>query len=90
MAFIPDTQQAPRFVPDEVKAPTSTAYAGPVVEENPTWTSTGGGAAMGRPRRINRTNVQAEPRPLESTLAGVTKSVIDPVNLVLAIANRYS
>jgi hypothetical protein len=78
MAFIPDTQQAPRFVPDEVKAPTPTAYAGPVVEENPTWTSTGGGAAMGRPRRINRTNVQAEPRPLESTLAGVTKSVIDP------------
>jgi hypothetical protein len=78
MAFIPDTQQAPRFVPDEVKAPTPTAYAGPVVEENPTWASTGGGAAMGRPRRLNRTNVQAEPRPLESTLAGVTKSVIDP------------
>jgi hypothetical protein len=78
MAFIPDTQQAPRFTPDEVKAPTPTAYAGPVIEENPTWTSTGGGAAMGRPRRLNRTNVQAEPRPLESTLAGVTKSVIDP------------
>lgn len=78
MAFIPDTQQTPRFLPDEVKAPTPTAYAGPVIEENPTWTSTGGGAAMGRPRRLNRTNVQAEPRPLESTLAGVTKSVIDP------------
>ena len=78
MAFIPDTQQTTRFVPDEVKAPTPTAYAGPVVEENPTWTSTGGGAAMGRPRMVNRTNVQAEPRPLESTLAGVTKSVIDP------------
>jgi hypothetical protein len=78
MAFIPDTQQAPRFVPDEVKAPTPTAYAGPVVDENPVWTSTGGGAAMGRPRRLNRTNVQAQPRPLESTLAGVTKSVIDP------------
>jgi hypothetical protein len=78
MAFIPDTQQAPRFVPDEVKAPTPTAYAGPVIEENPTWTSTGGGAAMGRPRMVNRTNVQAQPRPLESTLAGVTKSVVDP------------
>lgn len=78
MAFIPDTQQTPRFVPDEVKVPTSTAYAGPVIEENPTWASTGGGAATGRPRRLNRTNVQAEPRPLESTLAGVTKSVIDP------------
>jgi hypothetical protein len=79
MAFIPDTQQTPRFVPDEVKAPTSTAYAGPVMEENPTWASTGGGAALGRPRRLNRTNVQAEPRPLESTLAGVTKSFIDPL-----------
>jgi hypothetical protein len=78
MAFKPDTQQAPRFVPDEVKAPAPTAYAGPVMEENPAFATTGGGAAMGRPRRLNRTNVQAEPRPLESTLAGVTKSVIDP------------
>ena len=78
MAFIPDTQQTPRFVPDEVKVPTSTAYAGPVADENPAFATTGGGAAMGRPRRFNRTNVQAEPRPLESTLAGVTKSVIDP------------
>jgi hypothetical protein len=78
MAFIPDTQQTPRFVPDEVKVPTSTAYAGPVADENPAFATTGGGAAMGRPRRLNRTNVQAEPRPLESTLAGVTKSVIDP------------
>lgn len=79
MAFVPDTEQPPRFVPDEVKQPTSTAYAGPVVEENPVWTSTGGGAAMGRPRMVNRTNVQTTPRPLESTLAGVTKSVIDPL-----------
>jgi hypothetical protein len=79
MAFVPDTQQAPRFVPDEVKAPASTAYAGPVIEENPVWASTGGGAAMGRPRMVNRTNVQAQPRPLESTLAGVTKSAIDPL-----------
>jgi hypothetical protein len=78
MAFIPDTQQTPRFVPDEVKVPTSTAYAGPVADENPAFATTGGGAAMGRPRRFNRTSVQAEPRPLESTLAGVTKSVIDP------------
>ena len=78
MAFLPDTQQTPRFVPDEAKTPTFTSYAGPVIEENPTWASTGGGAAMGRPRMVNRTNVQAQPRPLESTLAGVTKSVIDP------------
>ena len=79
MRFVPDTEQAPRFVPDEVKPPASTAYAGPVVEENPVWASTGGGAAMGRPRMVNRTNVQAQPRPLESTLAGVTKSAIDPL-----------
>jgi hypothetical protein len=79
MPFVPDTQQAPRFVPDEVVTPTSTAYSGPVIEENPVWTSTGGGAAMGRPRMVNRTNVQAQPRPLESALAGVTKSAIDPI-----------
>lgn len=79
MAFVPDTQQAPRFVPDEVATPASTAYAGPVVEENPVWQSTGGGAAMGRPRMVNRTNVQAQPRPLESALAGMTKSAIDPL-----------
>jgi hypothetical protein len=79
MAFVPDTQQAPRFVPDEVAKPASTTYDGPTVEEYPQWESTGGGAAMGRPRRVNRTNVQAEPRPLESTLAGATKSVVDPL-----------
>ena len=38
---------------------------------------TGGGAAIGRPQGINRTNVQTEPRPLESALAGATKSLID-------------
>lgn len=79
MAFVPDTQQAPRFVPNEVAKPASTTYAGPTVEEYPQWESTGGGAAMGKPRRVNRTNVQAEPRPLESTLAGATKSVVDPL-----------
>jgi hypothetical protein len=77
MKFVPDTQQAPRFVPDEVTP--APAYAGPVVEENPVWASTGGGAAMGRPRMVNRTNVQTQPRPLESALAGVTKSAIDPL-----------
>ena len=39
---------------------------------------TGGGAAVGRPQGIDRTNVQPEPRPLESALAGATKSFIDP------------
>ena len=79
MQFVPDAQQTPRFVPDEVKAPPLTAYAGPIMEENPVWVSTGGGAAMGKPRMVNRTNVQAQPRPLESALAGMTKSAIDPL-----------
>ena len=38
---------------------------------------TGGGAATGKPLLVNRTNVQAEPRPLESAMAGLTKSMID-------------
>ena len=40
---------------------------------------TGGGAAMGRPINRGQLNVQPEPRPLESALAGVTKSAIDPI-----------
>ena len=40
---------------------------------------TGGGAAVGKPQGINRTNVLEQPRPLESAMAGATKSVIDPV-----------
>ena len=39
---------------------------------------TGGGAAVGRPQMVDRTNVLPEPRPLESALAGATKSFIDP------------
>lgn len=38
---------------------------------------TGGGAAVGRPQGINRTNVLPQPRPLESALAGATKSLVD-------------
>ena len=45
--------------------------------ENPMWQSTGGGAAVGRPTLVNRTNVLPEPRPLESALAGATKSLVD-------------
>ncbi|NBQ47071.1 MAG: hypothetical protein EBU33_01250, partial [Sphingobacteriia bacterium] len=40
---------------------------------------TGGGAALGRPMNRGQINVQPEPRPLESVLAGATKSFIDPV-----------
>jgi hypothetical protein len=39
---------------------------------------TGGGAAMGRPINRGQLNIQPEPRPLESVLAGATKSAIDP------------
>jgi hypothetical protein len=40
---------------------------------------TGGGAATGRPINRGQRNVLAEPRPLESALAGMTKSAIDPM-----------
>jgi hypothetical protein len=43
---------------------------------------TGGGAAVGRPVRGVRLNVQPTPRPLESFAAGVTRSVVDPVMAV--------
>ena len=38
---------------------------------------TGGGAATGRPINRGQRNVLAEPRPLESAMAGFTKSMID-------------
>jgi hypothetical protein len=40
---------------------------------------TGGGAATGRPINRGQRNIQPEPRPLESVLAGATKSFVDPV-----------
>jgi hypothetical protein len=40
---------------------------------------TGGGAAIGRPVRGVRLNVQDTPRPLESFMAGATRSAIDPL-----------
>jgi hypothetical protein len=49
----------------------------PVSESN--FAETGGGAAMGRPMRNVRLNVQETPRPLESFMAGATKSAIDPL-----------
>ena len=36
-----------------------------------------GGAAFGRPMNRGQLNVQAQPRPLESAMAGLTKSMID-------------
>jgi hypothetical protein len=40
---------------------------------------TGGGAVVGRPVRGVRLNVQETPRPLESFIAGATRSAIDPL-----------
>lgn len=48
---------------------------------------TGGGAAVGRPVRGVRLNVQPTPRPLESFAAGVTRSVVDPA---LAVAQAVT
>lgn len=48
---------------------------------------TGGGAALGRPINRGQLNVQAQPRPLESAMAGLTKSMaIDPVLGVAQLA----
>jgi hypothetical protein len=66
--------------------PTQAQPQAQVTPELPVWerpqtqfAETGGGAALGRPVR-NVAQVQSEPRPLESALAGATKSaVIDPV-----------
>jgi len=38
---------------------------------------TGGGAALGRPINRGQLNIQAKPRPLESAMAGFTKSMMD-------------
>ena len=48
-----------------------------VTESN--FAETGGGAAVGRPMRGVRLNVQETPRPLESFMAGATKSAVDPL-----------
>ena len=57
----------------------SVSVEGAPDEGLPKWATTGGGAAMGRPRMVDRTNVLPEPRPTESFLAGVTKTAIDPL-----------
>jgi hypothetical protein len=45
----------------------------------PAFGETGGGVALGRPINRGQLNVQQTPRPLESALAGATKSAIDPL-----------
>lgn len=72
MAFDPDKYLAQKgFDPDE--------YLG-VKKEPRQFASNEGGAAFGRPNVRGRVNVQAQPRPLESMLAGATKSMVtDPI-----------
>jgi hypothetical protein len=66
--------------PQAGKAPTIEQEPPKVVSASPmSFGETGGGAAMGRPINRGQLNVQAQPRPLESALAGVTKSAVDPL-----------
>jgi hypothetical protein len=66
--------------PQAGKAPTAEIEPPKNVSASPmSFGETGGGAAMGRPINRGQLNIQAQPRPLESALAGVTKSAIDPL-----------
>jgi len=51
----------------------------PIEPTQSEFAETGGGAAVGRPVRGVRLNVQPTPRPLESFAAGATRSVVDPL-----------
>lgn len=68
----------------EVPEGTSPAQAQAMIAEQMATTAspmsfgeTGGGAATGRPINRGQRNVLAEPRPLESAMAGFTKSMVD-------------
>lgn len=71
-------EQAQALIAQSLEPKASVEVTGAPME-NPVWASTGGGAALGKPRMVDRTNVLPEPRPLESALAGATKSIINPV-----------
>jgi hypothetical protein len=73
--------------PQSGKAPTAAVEAPKIVSASPmSFGETGGGAAMGRPINRGQLNIQAQPRPLESALAGMTKSAIDPLLGVAQLA----
>lgn len=78
----------------ELSKTAQSAPTEPSAPINTTFDETGGGAAVGRPMRGVRLNVQPTPRPLESFAAGVTKSAIDPLlggaQLVTGGGNRVS
>ena len=62
---------------EEVIAQAQQLYKPQTISPSAQFGETGGGAATGKPLLINRTNVQTEPRPLESAMAGFTKSMMD-------------
>jgi hypothetical protein len=72
--ILPTSSKGGRLVPEG-----RVSVSGAPDEGLPVWVSTGGGAAMGKPRMIDRTNILEQPRPLESALAGATKSFVDPL-----------
>lgn len=61
----------------EAKMRMAEAQQAPTPASSGQFGETGGGAALGRPINRGQLNVQATPRPLESAMAGFTKSMVD-------------
>jgi hypothetical protein len=77
MAMTLEQQQALAMANARLRLQESESAELPVSQSD--FAETGGGAAMGRPMRGVRLNVQETPRPLESFMAGATKSTVDPL-----------
>jgi hypothetical protein len=77
MEMTVEQQQALAMANARLRLQESQPIESPVTQSE--FAETGGGAAIGRPVRGVRLNVQETPRPLESALAGMTKSAIDPL-----------
>lgn len=77
MAMTLEQQQALAMANARLRLQESQPAELPVSQSD--FAETGGGAVVGRPMRGVRLNVQETPRPLESFLAGTTKSAIDPL-----------
>jgi hypothetical protein len=77
MAMTLEQQQALAMANARLRLQESESAELPVSQSD--FAETGGGAAVGRPMRGVRLNVQETPRPLESFMAGATKSAVDPL-----------
>jgi hypothetical protein len=84
MAMTLEQQQALAMANARLRLQESESAELPVSQSD--FAETGGGAAMGRPMRGVRLNVQETPRPLESFLAGTTKSAINPILAAAQVA----